>query len=132
MIALQKIEQLNPQDNEESRIYFLSNFDWTLSTLDSAARKPLDDSLVEIFDLLAKHRFDIGISIDFKVKMTLIDESPAYIQSLPTPNNLEEELTVGLVLLHEYGIIITVPFSKNANPTFAQRKPNGNLRLLVD
>ena len=37
-----------------------------------------------------------------------------------------------LALLHKYGIITTLPFSKYASPIFAQRKPNGKLRLLVD
>ena len=31
-----------------------------------------------------------------------------------------------------YGIKMTLPFSKYASPIFAQRKPNGKLRLLVD
>ena len=34
--------------------------------------------------------------------------------------------------MHKYGIITTLPFSKYASPIFAQRKPNGKLRLLVD
>ena len=33
--------------------------------------------------------------------------------------------------MHRYDIITTLPFSKNASPIFAQRKPNGKLRLLV-
>ena len=37
-----------------------------------------------------------------------------------------------LALLHNYGIITTLPFSKYASPIFAQRKPNGRLRLLFD
>ena len=37
-----------------------------------------------------------------------------------------------LALLHKYGIITTLPFSKYASPIFAQRKPNGRLRLLVN
>ena len=37
-----------------------------------------------------------------------------------------------LALLHKYGIITTLPFSKYASPIFAQRKPNGKLRRLVD
>ena len=37
-----------------------------------------------------------------------------------------------LALLHKYGIITTLPFGKYASPLFAQRKPNGKLRLLVD
>ena len=34
--------------------------------------------------------------------------------------------------MHKYGTITTLPFSKYASPIFAQRKPNGKLRLLVD
>ena len=37
-----------------------------------------------------------------------------------------------MTLLHKYGIITTLPFSKYASPIFAQKKPNGKLRLLVD
>ena len=37
-----------------------------------------------------------------------------------------------LALLHRYGINTTLPFSKYASPVFAQKKPNGKLRLLVD
>ena len=34
--------------------------------------------------------------------------------------------------MHKYGITTMLPFSKYASPIFAQRKPNGKLRLLVD
>ena len=34
--------------------------------------------------------------------------------------------------MHKYGIITVLPFSKYASPIFAQRKPNGKLRPLVD
>ena len=34
--------------------------------------------------------------------------------------------------MQEYGIIATLPYSKYSSPIFAQRKPNGKLRLLVD
>ena len=34
--------------------------------------------------------------------------------------------------MHRYGIITTLSFSKYASPIFAQRKPNGKLRLLED
>ena len=64
--------------------------------------------------------------------MTPNDDRPAYSQSLPTPINLEDDITVELALLHRYGIITTLPFSKYASPIFAQRKPNGRLLLLVD
>ena len=66
------------------------------------------------------------------MKLTPNDDRPAYSQSLPTPINLKDDITVELALLHKYGIITTLPFSKYASPIFAQRKPNGSLRLLVD
>ena len=46
--------------------------------------------------------------------------------------NLKEDFIVELAMLHKYGIITTLPFSKYASPIFAQKKPNGKLRLLVD
>ena len=60
------------------------------------------------------------------------DDRPAYSQSMPTPVNLKDDITVELALLHKCGIITTLPFSKYASRVVAQRKPNGRLRLLVD
>ena len=34
--------------------------------------------------------------------------------------------------MYKYVIITTLPFSKYASPIFAQREPNGKLRLFVD
>ena len=87
---------------------------------------------MEFHDIFARHRFDIGINTEFKVQFTPLDNRPAYSQSLPAPINLKDDILVELALLHKYGIITTLPFSKYASPIFAQRKPNGKLRLLVD
>ena len=128
----QEAEQLDPQNNEESRRKFLSNFDWNDSMLQLNKIKKIESLLVEYHDIFARHRFDIGMNEQFKVKLTPKDISLAYSQSLPTPVNLKEDFLVELALLHKYGIITTLPFSKYASPIFAQKKPNGNLRLLVD
>ena len=48
------------------------------------------------------------------------------------PINLKEDLIVELALMHKYEIITVLPFSKNPSRIFAQRKPNGKLRLLVN
>ena len=48
------------------------------------------------------------------------------------PIHLKEDLIVELALMHKYGIITGLPFSKYASPIFAKRKPNGKLRHLVD
>ena len=48
------------------------------------------------------------------------------------PIHLKEDQFVELALMHKYGIITVLSFSKYASPIFAQGKPNGKLRLLVD
>ena len=94
--------------------------------------KQIEALLVEFHNIFARHMFDIGMNEEFTVKLTPKDDSPAYSQSLPTPINLKEDILVELALLHKYGIITTLPFSKYASLIFAQKKPNWKLQLLVD
>ena len=72
------------------------------------------------------------LGIEFKVKPTSKDDKVIYSQSLPMPIHLKEDLIVELGLMHKHGIITVLPFSTYASPIFAQRKPNGKLRFLVD
>ena len=72
------------------------------------------------------------MNTEFKVKITLEDDKAVYSQNLPVPIHLKEDLIFELALMHKNGIITVLPFSKYASPIFAQRKPNGKLRLLVD
>ena len=81
---------------------------------------------MEFHDIFARHRFDIGMNEECKVKLIPKDDSPAYSQSLPAPIKLKEDILVELAMLHKYGIITTLPFSKYASPMFAQKKPNDN------
>ena len=132
LLELQELEKLNPNDDDTSRKTFLSNFDWSDTTLGPDERQKIEEILIEFHDIFARHRFDVGINREFEVKLTPNDDRPAYSQSLPTPINLKDDITVELALLHKYGIVTALPFSKYASPIFAQRKPNGRLRLLVD
>ena len=75
---------------------------------------------------------DIGMNNEFKVRLTPKDDKTVYSQSLPMLIHLKEDIVVELALMHKHGIITVLPFSKYASPIFAQRKPNGKLRLLVD
>ena len=72
------------------------------------------------------------MNTEFRVKLTPKDDKAVYSRSLPMPIHLEEDLIVEMALMHKYGIITLLPFSNYASPIFAQRKPNGKLRLLVD
>ena len=106
-------------------------FKWTDSLITEKDRDSLENTIVE-FHICARHRLDFGMNTQFKASLTPQDDKPVYTQSLPVPVNLKEDLTVELALMYRYGIITTLPFSKYAGPIFAQRKPNGKLRLLED
>ena len=129
---LEEIQKLDPNNNAEDREAFLKNFKWDDSQLTENDQNDIEEILIEFNDIFARHRLDIGINHDFKIKLTPKTDDPVYSQSLPCTINLKEDLTVELALMHYFGIITTLPFSKYASPIFAQRKPNGRLRLLVD
>ena len=132
LYALEELGRLDLQVSQKSRNHFLSNFDWTDSTLDQQTQASREDLLVQFNEVFARHRFDIGIKKDYKVKLTPVDERAALSHSLPVPLNLKEDIMAELALLHKYGIIRTLPYSKYASPIFAQRKPKEKLRLLFD
>ena len=132
LCELQRKEKLNPKDDSESRTEFLKRFGWTDTLLTETEKQAVEDILVENHDIFARHRTDIGLNTEFKVKLTPKDDKAFHSQCLPMPIHLKEDLIVELALMHKYGIITVLPFSKYASPIIAQRKPNGKLRLLVD
>ena len=125
-------EKPNPQESTESRNEFLKRFDWNDTLLTETEKQATEDILVEYHDIFARHRKDIGMNTEFKVKLAPKDDKVVYSQSLSMRIHLKEDLIVELAVLHKYGIITILRFSKYASPILAQRKPNGKLRLLVD
>ena len=115
-------EKLNPQENTEARNKFLKRFDWTDTLLTETEKQAIEDILVEYHDIFARHRMDIGKNTEFKLKLTPKDDKAVYSQSLPMPTHLKEDLIVDLALMHKYGIITVLPFSKYASPIFAQKE----------
>ena len=77
-------------------------------------REQFEQTIVEYHDIFARHRLDIGINNNFKVKLTPKDKRPVYTQISPVSINLKEDLIVELALMHRYGMITTLPFSKYA------------------
>ena len=132
ILALRELEKLDPSQSDEQRMNFLKNFNWDESLLTPSQQLQVEELLVKYNSIFARHRFDFGMNTDFKVKLTPQHQEPVYSQSLPTPTNLKDDLLVELALMQEYGIITTLPHSKYSSPIFAQRKPNGKLRILVD
>ena len=110
----------------------LKRFNWTDTLLTETDTQAVEVILVEYHDIFARHRMDIGMNTEIKVKLTPRDDKAVYSQSLPMPIHLKKDLLVEVAPMHKYGIITVLPFSKYASPIFAQRKPNGKLRLLVD
>ena len=129
---LQLKEKINPKDDIESRMEILKRFDWTDTWLSETEKQAVEDIPVEYHDIFARHGMDIGMNIEFKVKLTPKNDKAVYSRSLPKPIHPKENLIVELALMHKNGIITMLTFSKYASPIFAQRKPNGKLRLLVD
>ena len=125
-------EKLNPQDTTESRNKFLKRFDWTDTLLTETEKQAIENILSEYHDIFARRIMNIGMNTELKVKLTPKDYKAVYSKSLPMPIHLKEDLIVELALMHKYGIITVLPFSEYSSPIFAQRKPNGKLRFLVD
>ena len=98
---LQRREKLNPKDDSESRTEFLKRFDWTDTLLTETKKQAVQDILVEYHDIFARHRMDIGMNTEFKVKLTPKDDKAVYSQSLPMPIHLKEDLIVELALMHK-------------------------------
>ena len=71
-------EKLNPQENIESRNKFLKRFDWTDTLLSEKEKQAIEDILVECHDIFARHRMDIGMNTDFKVKLNPKDDKAVY------------------------------------------------------
>ena len=68
--ALQDLETPDSTKDEESRTKFLEIFDWKDSTLAPDEKEKIEELLVELHDIFARHRFDICMNEELKVKLT--------------------------------------------------------------
>ena len=127
-----KEKALDPTKSPEMRKEFLGLFEWEGTQFNKEQQKDIEHLLVKCHGIFARHRFDIGGNNEFKVKLTPTHNDPVYKKSPPTPVHIKEDLKVELALLQYYGILRTLPYSKYSSPIFAQRKPNGKMRILVD
>ena len=124
---LQQGDSLYLQSNEKDKETFLKLFDWSKSSLNADQIAEMQYLLIEYYDIFARHRFDVGYNTELKVKLTPAHDLPVYVQSPPTLIHLRDE-----ALMQYYGIVTLLPTSKYSSPIFAQRKPSGKLRILID
>ena len=97
---LQRKEKRNPKDDIESRMEFIKRFDCTDTLLTETEKQAVEVILVEYHDISARHRMDIGMNTEFKVKLTPKDNKAVYSQSLPMPIQMKKYLIVELALMH--------------------------------
>ena len=71
ILELTELEKLKPHDNETSRNSFLSNCDWSDTTLSSEERQEFEEILIDFHDIFARYRFGIDTNCEFKVKPQL-------------------------------------------------------------
>ena len=102
----------------------LKRFDCKETLLAETEKYEVENILVEYHDIFARHRMDIGMNTELKVRLTPKNDKSVYSQSLPMPIHLKEDLLAELALMHKYEVVTALPFSKSAKPIFAQRKPN--------
>ena len=87
IIKLREEEKLDPTADDQHRKEFLVNFQWENSILDERERQQIENLLVKYHNVFARHRIDIGIKTDFKIKLTPKHDEPVYAQSWPTPTS---------------------------------------------
>ena len=88
----------------------------------------IEELLVEFHYIFGRHKIDIGMNENFRVKLTTKDDSPAYSQSLPTPIILMEDILVELALLHRYGIVTTLALPNTSAINLPKRNLTANCK----
>ena len=79
---------------------------------------------VEYYDIFARHRMDIEMNTEFKMRLTPKDDKAIYSRNLPMPIHLNENLIAELAPMHKYGIIrfTSLKISKSFCTPKTQRK----------
>ena len=132
LIQLNEQEKLNPQESTEYWNNLLKRFHWTDTLLTKSEEQAIEIVLVDYHYIFARHRMDIGMNTELKLRLTRRDDKSVYSEHLSTSIHLKGDLFVELVPMHKYGIITVLPFSNYTSLIFAKRKSNGKIRLLVD
>ena len=67
---LESIKKLKTHSSPKNRASFLANIKWEDSQLNEKDKVDIADILVEYNDIFARHRLDIGVKNEFKIKLT--------------------------------------------------------------
>ena len=69
-----------------------------MSTLHDSNKKQMTDPLIEVLDIFANHRNDVGYNSEITKKLTPKYDKPLFSQNPPTPVLKIEEIQVELAL----------------------------------
>ena len=83
----------------------LKRFEWTDTLLTQTEKHAVENILIEYQEIFAKHRMDVGMNTELKVRLTPKDDKAVYSQSLPRPIHLKEDIIVEIALVHKNRII---------------------------
>ena len=108
---LKKKEKLNLKLDVYLQKKFFERFDWSDTLLTEAEKQAVEDILVEYHDIFARHRMNIGLNKEIRVKLTPREDKAVHSQNLPMLTHLKEDLIVELALMRKYGIFTVLPFS---------------------
>ena len=128
-MQLQRQEKLDPRINEADKLEFLKKISWDTCVLNADQKRQLEEFLVEYHDVFAKHRFDVGYNTNLKIKLTPEHPLPVYVQCLPAPIHLRDEIFIELALLQYFNITTTLSHSKYSSPIFFHRNSCAKLRM---
>ena len=91
LIELKEKETLAPQGGSVFQTSFLKQFDWTETLLTGREKQAIEDTLVDYHDSLARHRMEIEMNTESKVKLLQKNNSAVYNQNLPMPIHLRSD-----------------------------------------
>ena len=78
LYELKEKEKLSPKDETKSQKMFSERFDWTDTLLTVMEKQAIEDILVDYHDIFTRHRIDIGMNTEFKVKLFPKNDKAVY------------------------------------------------------
>ena len=124
MRILEKLHNIEEKKTKRKKIMFnlgRNCFGWTDTLLTETEKQAVKDILGEYYNIFARHRVDVGINTEFKVKIALKGDKALYCQNLPMPIHMKEDSIVELTLCTNMWSLQSYP-SQSTQALFLHRK----------
>ena len=107
-ISEPKSQTLDPINSEQDGQKFLQQFLWENSVFNDTQKRTVEKLPLRFHNIFARHRPDIGLNNDFKVKLTPENSKPMYTPGSPTPIHYRDEIPEELEKFQDWGKITTI------------------------